>query len=490
MNKDDSTAQREIEELLGGHMGLNANSLGAATLAQSISQAMGALGCTDLAAFLQDLRTSEDALNALVEAVVVPETSFFRSPESFTYLRDYLVSATQAQTYPKVWRALSLPCSTGEEPYSIAITFLEAGIPGNQFQVDGVDISAAALAKAERGLYQSYSFRRNATQAADAYIQQYFQVVQDTYHLAPTVKSQVQFYQDNLAYGGCLADQSPYDIIFCRNLLIYLHQDARDRALQNLYRLLAPNGLLFVGYAETHQIDRQRFTPIRAPKAFVYCKQDKPVQALISRAHQHSSDPVKTVKNVAEPRPNLNFKKEIKADVTASSIAPSKPTNGSKSKISNGGSAHSSQPISSSSNSASSSRSSDTIDNPENIFPSLSSAIDGCVDQATDQYRDKELISIWLLADEGQLITATEQCHRYLKAHPTSAAAYLLLGELYQAQGDDQQAEVAFRKTLYLNPTCVEALIHWALISEQKGDQATVEQLRRRLARIVNETFI
>lgn len=506
MNTNDQTPQREIEALLSRHIGLNIDSLGTATLAQSMSQAMAAMGCTDAATFLSYLNGSEDVLEALVEAVVVPETSFFRSPESFAYLHNYLISATRTQTHPRSWKVLSLPCSTGEEPYSIAMTFLEAGVPSDKFQVDGVDISPTALTKAQQGIYQSYSFRRSATHNPERYTQQYFQLVQDRYHLDPVVKSQVRFYQGNLASVDCLQGHGPYDIVFCRNLLIYLHQAARDRALQNLYRLLVPNGLLFVGYAETYQIDRQRFALIRAPKAFVYRKlsPEEQTERVTSCTTVDTDTGVQVAKSrnrlpdKQKPSSSLSVKarslsqlpvtspKKMKADVIARSTDISNATTSSPKILdSNQQSFPKSFPTPVTTTQA-------VTENIESTTTSASqnSKLHNSSEVADQFTQEHDLISIRALADRDQLQTAMEQCHCYIKTHPASAEAYLLLGELYQAQGDDNQAEIAFQKTLYLNPNCVEAVIHWALLCEQRGDQATVQRLRRRLERLVSETFL
>ncbi len=488
MNKDDQTPQRDIEALLSRHMGLNVNSLGAATLAQSLSQAMGTMGCTDAAAFLNCLNESEDALEALVEAVVVPETSFFRSPESFAYLHDYIVSVVQTQTQQRSWRVLSLPCSTGEEPYSITMTFLDAGIPSDKFQVDGVDISPAALAKAQQGIYQGYSFRRSAAHNPDQHIQQYFQLVQDRYHLDPIVKSQVQFHHGNLARADCLWGHGSYDIVFCRNLLIYLHQAARDRALQNLYRLLVPNGLLFVGYAEAHQIDRQRFAPIRAPKAFVYRKLPQESAQLAAAHIAHTV----TANHQVQATQSLPKSLYIKTQCTTKPTAfPNRnSSNNSSNNRLNRNSLSTNSLIFNQPVAASTGTDQAATENTEKITISSSNA-DKLADKAFDTVNSEHhLATIRALADRGQFETAMEQCHRYFKQYPTCAAAYLLLGELHQAQGDDKQAEIAFQKTLYLDPNCVEALIHWALLCEQNGDQVTVQRLRQRLKRVMHETLL
>ena len=90
-------------------------------------------------------------------------------------------------------------------------------------------------------------------------------------------------------------------------------------------------------------------------------------------------------------------------------------------------------------------------------------------------------LAIRTLADGGQLEIALAKCDRYLQDSPTSAAAYLLLGEIYRARDDISQAESAFQKALYLNPDCVESLNHLVLLCKQKGNDAAAERLQQRL---------
>ncbi len=115
-------------------------------------------------AYWERVRGSRAELQALIEAVVVPETWFFRDREAFAALarlarEEWLPSAPQTGCC----RLLSLPCSTGEEPYSMAMALLDAGVPADRFRIDAVDISAAALAQAERArVRKEFLSRRRA----------------------------------------------------------------------------------------------------------------------------------------------------------------------------------------------------------------------------------------------------------------------------------------------------------------------------------------
>ena len=104
-------------------------------------------------------RARSDEQQALIEAVIVPETWFFRYPESFATLAKLASKRLAAINNMRALRILSLPCSTGEEPYSIAMALLDAGLKPHQFKVDGMDVSPLSVEKARRALYGKNSFR-------------------------------------------------------------------------------------------------------------------------------------------------------------------------------------------------------------------------------------------------------------------------------------------------------------------------------------------
>ena len=166
----------------------------------------------------------------------MPETWFFRDREAFaalalTVYEDWLGAHPEDHL-----RLLSLPSSTGEEPYSMAMALLDAGFPANRFRVDAVDISARALARAGHAVYGKNSFRGNELGFRD----RHFEATAHGYRLSDAVRRQVQFQQGNLLAAGFLPGVESYDVIFCRNVLIYFDRAAQDRALTVLVRLLTP----------------------------------------------------------------------------------------------------------------------------------------------------------------------------------------------------------------------------------------------------------
>jgi chemotaxis protein methyltransferase WspC len=162
-------------------------------------------------------------------------------------------------------RILSLPCATGEEPYSIVMSLLSHGIAPADFQVEGVDISATNIKAATAAIYPSFSFR-NCDPAMQA---QFFQRHDDRYHLIDRVKQQVQLRSGNILHDrACWHDK--YDVIFCRNLLIYFDIPTRQQVLKLCQKHLRPEGILFVGHAESGILLNEGWRSVRIPFTFAY----------------------------------------------------------------------------------------------------------------------------------------------------------------------------------------------------------------------------
>ncbi|MFN3360172.1 MAG: CheR family methyltransferase [Pseudanabaenaceae cyanobacterium] len=258
-----------ILELLREKIGLDSSTIGTAPIVAAIKQRMTAVNVTDARDYYNLLQRSPAELQALIEAVVVPETWFYRDREPFLFLQSF-VQREHLQRQRLPWRVLSLPCATGEEPYSLAIALLEAGLLPYQFTIDAVDVSYRALEKAKAGIYTKNSFRGTDPQIID----RYFTFVNDTYQLLDTIKRQVNF-----QYGNILQFQKVnyYDIVFCRNLLIYLDRDSRAKALQNLHRAMTNNGLLFVGHSEAGCLSVINFVLAGSVKSFFFRKSKPPL---------------------------------------------------------------------------------------------------------------------------------------------------------------------------------------------------------------------
>jgi chemotaxis protein methyltransferase WspC len=253
----------ELERLLEETIGLDVASVGAETVTAAVRRRLREIGPLPEAAYLGRVLVSPAERQALVEAVVIPESWFFRDEAPFVLLREFAASRRGAA--PPL-RVLCAPCAGGEEAYSIAAMLLEAGLPPEGFLVRAVDVSGAVLRRAERGCYGPGALRGldPVRQAA------HFTCAQGEHCVRPQLRASVRFTQGNLMDADFLAGEPPFDVVFCRNLLIYLTQAGRRRLIGTLDRLLAAGGMLFVGHSEAGPALAARFRPSPRPGAFAY----------------------------------------------------------------------------------------------------------------------------------------------------------------------------------------------------------------------------
>ncbi|WP_416422799.1 protein-glutamate O-methyltransferase CheR [Pseudomonas sp. App30] len=257
---------------LRDRIGLDVASVGPALIERAVQQRRTASGCTSADAYWQLLQGSGTEQQALIEAVIVPETWFLRYPESFAALARLVQARLLALKGTRPVRLLSLPCSTGEEPYSIAMALFDAGVLASQFRVDGVDISPLSVAKAQRGLYGRNSFRG----AELGFRERYFEVEDDGYRLGERVRQQVRLQPGNVLDPALLKGEPPYDFVFCRNLLIYFDVETQQRVFEVLKGLTDKDGALFIGPAEGSLLARLGMRPIGIAQSFAFVRDENP----------------------------------------------------------------------------------------------------------------------------------------------------------------------------------------------------------------------
>lgn len=268
---------RRIEALLQREIGLDAAALGPSLVDRSVRARMKLHGLERPADYLQLLLRSRAELEELTESVVVTETWFFRDHEPFQIFGSIVLEEWLPRRTPAPLRILCAPCSSGEEPYSLAMTLLDVVGAEVPVEIHAVDISRVALARAERASYGKNSFRGKDLSFRD----RYFTPTDDGYVLNPEVTRLVKFDHHNLLSDDFMQDRAPYDFIFCRNLLIYFDRTTQLIALGKLHQLLAPDGLLFVGAAELPLVADGGFVSIKRPHAFA-CRKRETAANLLS----------------------------------------------------------------------------------------------------------------------------------------------------------------------------------------------------------------
>jgi chemotaxis protein methyltransferase CheR len=211
-----------------------------------VAQATGHLG---VAALVASLRAGGRATlrQSVVEALTTNETSWFRDREPFASLSGTVLPELVGSRPPgRPLRIWSAACSTGQEPYSIAITLQEHLPPGVQCEIVASDLSTTVLAKAQAGRFSQLEMNRGMPAAL---LVKHFSREGAHWLVNPPLRRDLTFTRVNLA-GPC-PSLGPFDVIFLRNVLIYFDLDAKRAVLKHVRRLLNPGGWLFLGVAET-----------------------------------------------------------------------------------------------------------------------------------------------------------------------------------------------------------------------------------------------
>ncbi|RON05210.1 protein-glutamate O-methyltransferase CheR [Pseudomonas brassicacearum] len=271
------SSDQRFFDYLKERIGLDVNSVGPAIIERAVRQRMTAQQVKTADEYWLRLQGSADEQQALIEAVIVPETWFFRYPESFATLARLALKRLAEIKGMRALRILSLPCSTGEEPYSIAMALFDGGLVPHQFKVDGVDVSPLSVERAKRALYGKNSFRG---QHSD-FRERHFSTEDDGYRVSDRVREQVRLQVGNLLAPTLLANEPAYDFVFCRNLLIYFDQPTQKQVLEVLKRLTHVDGVLFIGPAEGSLLGHLGMRSIGIPQSFAFSRHSEPEPAPI-----------------------------------------------------------------------------------------------------------------------------------------------------------------------------------------------------------------
>ncbi|APA69572.1 CheR family methyltransferase [Janthinobacterium sp. 1_2014MBL_MicDiv] len=393
-------------------------SVSKAVAERAVSQRMEQTGFADSEAYLQALTPAE--MTQLIELVVVPESWLFRDPQAF-YATVELVQERWARG--RATRILSIPCAGGEEPYSMAMALRDGAVPKQAFSIDAYDLSPGCIERAQAGIYG-----RNAFRAQDvAFRERYFtHVADDSYRIIDALREQVTFRQGNLLQFDTATYSRHYDVIFCRNLLIYFDKPTTRAAIHNLSALLADDGMLLAGYAEVPSFCQNGFAPLQFRQAFALKKESTPPAAVIQVAALPPARALRSVPPTPRPAP-------ARAAAQAAPPAAARP-----------------RPV------------------PVQTAPAPADL----------------LAEARVLADRGLLREAGEKCHAHLARVPEAAEAYFMLGIINELAGKMDLADDYWRRCIYLQPDHYEALCHLSLLAERNGNHTAAATLKARAARI------
>ncbi|VAX00132.1 Chemotaxis protein methyltransferase CheR [hydrothermal vent metagenome] len=414
-----------IENLLYNAMGLNAASIGSSAIQYAVEQRMSDCNIIDINTYTKVLHTDKNELQELIEEVVVAETWFFRDKLPFKMLTQFVQQEWLQNNLGKQIRILSLPCATGEEPYSIAITLIEAGLMPSQLKIDAFDISERNINRCKSAHYRENSFR-----GVDKHIRdRFFDYDEQFYYPDILIQAMVNFETASVLDEKFVNTQIPYDIVFCRNLLIYFDRDTQAQAVKMLSKLLNDEGLLFVGHAETSIFSKNWFVSQRYKKSFIIRKTD---DALITSKKTEK----KIIRKKLPKAPKKIFRERRK---TVRANAPK----------------------------------------PRTEKPALTASL-----KKDAVAIDSPLIKAMQFADSGKLIEAETICMSYIEKNKTDKEVYFLLAIIQLALGNELKSLHYFKNVIYLDPEHYDALMYLATMLGEEGDEIGAKRFRERAGRI------
>ncbi len=363
----------------------------------------------------------------LVDELLVHETSFFRYPASLAAAAARLRARLDAGA-PRV-RVLSAPCSTGQEPASVVMALLEAGVDTGRVDLDAVDLSPRVVARARAGLYSPLDLRG----LDDARRARFLLPEPGGLRLVPAVLAPTRFMTADLLRAEASLGGAPYDVVLCRNLLIYLTQEARLRLLETLERLLRPDGLLLLGHAEVPAARAVGFRPAPPPDAYAV-RPPAGAAPLPPTPWSAAAPRPPAPPRVASARPNPAPPSTTRPSPALSSTAPAPP------------------PI-----------------------PASGAREDGAGGRDLEHAR--------ALLDAGRAEEALTALHAVEPARPSGPEAFHLRAVAARALGRGDDADLALTRALYLDPEHVPSLRLAALVARERGEHERAERLTARATR-------
>jgi len=384
--------------------------------AQERMRLLGDKTITHYVARLQ--RDPKEAMN-LHQHLAPPETWLFRYVAAFEVLREELQKCDRS----KVIHVASLGCATGSEPFSIAATALSCGFTVGQIRILALDYSDEHLALSRTGRASALAQRTPIPNWASPF-------------LRPTTQGQLQLDPNGLAMidflRGDLSTWKPdrlFDFVFCRNVAIYLNEPTKKRLGKLLSEMTKPNGLVFLGHADSVILADTDMRRSEVDHAFVFAKQEKVQQRTPDIFLKAFSPAVRPVVQSLPARP-----------------APSKPVSGAKQL-------------------------------PNLVETPMASTVD-------------LFTKAQIAADSGNMLVAERALVELLAVKPAEIEAHVLFGCVQMAQNKFTEAERSFTKVVYLDPLNSLALLSLAALADLRNDAKSAERFRDRAARTVVEKRI
>lgn len=438
-----------LSNFIADHLALNFPEDRWDDLQRYTTAAASASGYTDVERFILHMLSaplSRENTAILAAHLTISETYFWREPQSFEALEQIIIPALilkrqNKEKYIKIWCA---GCSTGEEPYSIAIA-LKRLIPKIEewnILILATDINPEVLSKAATGEYGKWSFRETPEWLKETYFQQ---KTGNKSAVIPEIKQMVKFEYLNMAeniYPSILNDTNGMDVIFCRNMLMYFSQQRIRKVVRRLYNALVQGGYLIVSASELSVQYFQRFIPVNTPGMVLYQKVSRNIKNNYAgnfleipkklNPFQLYPEPVKTHERLAsqarKPQQEILPQLEIPA--------PANPD----------------------------------YDDSLILFELGNYAEVIHLLQKDDQTAQERLLLIRAFANTGNLGEAIRSCEQAISFSKLDPVLYYLYASILQENDQPEAAVASLKRAIYLDPGFVLAYYSLGNISRQLGN--------------------
>ena len=426
-------------------------------LKRNINAAAPDLGFGDTNAcikWLLSARLTQEQVDIIVGHLTIGETFFFRDKEVFQGLKEQILTPwtrlrNERERRIKVWSAA---CSTGEEPYSIAMVVdqMKPAFKGWEITIIGTDINARFLKKAKEGVYSRWSFRNTPDRLMDKYFKK---TGKNRFEISPHIKKMVRFSQLNLVQKGRFSppgNTGAMDVIFCRNVLMYLSPDRREKVIQRLTGSLIKEGWFIVSPSETSFVQVPGLNPVRFPGAILHRKgpprrADKKAAEVVLPRRITSPIPVRPVvpvyqRKTPDPTPSLRTlpkrekRKEPKRDLYQEAL--SLYEKGRYEEVA------------------------------EKVDRLLS---DGKMANNVLLVPEQMVLLAKAYANMGKLDEAKKWCEQTVQTEKLHPDYHYLLATIYQEQGLVEESIKSLRHAIYLDPDIVMAYFLLGHLTREHG---------------------
>ncbi len=376
--------------------------------------------------FLKSHPGGKEEFKELINLITINETSFFRQQQHFEILRNYIIPEIVRTKKEKKLNIWSAGCSTGEEPYSIAITIKEyfPGLSKWQVRILATDVSKKALSAAKEAEYGTHTLRLVERRILDKYFEH---INNESYQLKKEIRDMVCFGYHNLIKEPYpILIMSDWDIIFCRNVTIYFNIESTKRVLDNFYNSLGDNGYLFIGYAEMIQHVTKKFKVTKRDGVFFYRKSQQKESETHYAAMTVAPSLTKRLKDFLPHSPLKIEQSDDEILRRATSLFKEEEYTLARTEA---------EKL--------------IARNPANIAA--------------------RLLKVQIYANDKEYAKAEEECLLAIKINQMNESAHYLLGIIYEGQNRLERAIDEYRKTIYIDKDFVLAYFNLANIYRKQG---------------------